>query len=53
MKRDHLERSPRLYLTETVEFIEKIEVYTKGMSYEDFSKDSRTIDAVDTNERKI
>jgi uncharacterized protein with HEPN domain len=33
--------------------IEKIEVYTAGLSFEDFAKDNRTIDAVDSNIRKI
>lgn len=53
MKRDHLERSPKLYLSEIVEFIEKIENYTKGMSYDGFVKDNRTIDAADANIRNI
>lgn len=53
MSRDHLERSPKLYLLEIIEFIEKVEDYTKGMSYEVFEKDSRTVDAVDSNIRKI
>jgi len=53
VKRDHLERSPHLYLTEIIDFIDKIDTYVKGMSYDDFAKDNRTIDAVDANERKI
>ena len=53
MKRDHIERSPELYLTEIIDFIDRIDEYIKGMSYRDFAKDSRTIDAVDANERKI
>jgi uncharacterized protein with HEPN domain len=52
LKRNHLERNPKIYLSEIVEFIEKIEIYTKGMAYEDFVKDAKTIDAVDTNIRK-
>jgi uncharacterized protein with HEPN domain len=51
--KDHLERSPNLYLQEIIEFIEKIQDYTKDMSYEEFAKDSKTIDAVDSNIRKI
>ena len=53
MKHDHLERSPKVYLQEIVDFIERIEDYTKGMTYVDFSKDRRTIDAVDANIRNI
>jgi len=53
MKRDHLERSPKVYLQEIVDFIERIEDYTKRMTYADFAKDRRTIDAVDANIRNI
>ena len=53
MKRDHIERNPKLYLSEILDFIDKIEIYTKGMSYDDFAKDNRTIDAVDANIRNI
>ena len=53
MKRDHLERNPKLYLQEIIDFIEKVEVYTNGMSFEEFAKDNRTIDAVDSNIRRI
>ena len=53
MKRNNLERSPKIYLLEIIEFINKIEKYTKGMSYDDFSKDTRTLDAVDANLRNI
>jgi len=53
LKKNHLERSPKLYLSEIVEFIEKIETYTKGMTYDDFAKDTRTIDAVDANIRNV
>ena len=34
-------------------FTEKIKVYVDGMSFEEFAKDNRTIDAVDSNIRKI
>ena len=44
MKRDY-----RLYLDDTLEAIGKIERYTKGLSYEQFRKDDKTIDAVITN----
>ena len=53
MKSDHLERNPRLYLTEIIESIEKIETYTKGLSREAFVKDPLRIDAVDANLRNI
>jgi uncharacterized protein with HEPN domain len=53
MKRDHLERSPKVYLQEIVDFIERIEDYTKSMTYSDFAKDRLTIDAVDANIRNI
>jgi uncharacterized protein with HEPN domain len=53
MKRNHLERSPKLYLTEIVEFIERIETYVKDMTYEEFINDAKTMDAVDVNIRKI
>ena len=53
MKRNHLERNPKIYLSEIVEFIEKTEMYTKGMTYEDFVKDMKTMDAVDANIRKV
>ncbi len=53
MKRNHVERSPKLYLSEILEFIDKIESYIKAMSYDNFVKDNRTIDAVDANELKI
>jgi len=53
MKRDHVERSPRLYLTEIIESIEKIETYTKGLTRETFLKDRLRIDGVDANLRNI
>ncbi len=53
MSKDHLERNPKLYLQEILDFIEKVENYTDSMSFTDFAKDNRTIDAVDSNIRKI
>ena len=53
MKRDNLERSPKIYLSEIIEFIDKIEKYTKGRSHDDFSNDTRTVDAVDANLRNV
>ncbi len=51
MKKNHINRSPKLYLNEIVEFIGIIQNYTKGIAYDDFVKDARTIDAVDANIR--
>ena len=53
MKRDYIERSPRLYLAEIIESIEKIETYTKGLTREAFVKNPQKIDAVDANLRNI
>jgi uncharacterized protein with HEPN domain len=40
-------------LLEILDFIDKVDAYTKGLSYEAFIRDSRTVDAVDSNIRKI
>ncbi len=53
MSKDHLERNPKLYLVEILDFIEIVEDYTKSMSYDDFANDRRTVDAVDSNIRKM
>ena len=53
MKKDTLERSPKIYLMEIIEFIERIESYTTGTAYDTFAEDRRTIDAVDVNIRNI
>ena len=53
MKRNHIERNPRLYLTEIIDSIEKIETYTKGLTRETFLKDKLRIDGVDANLRNI
>jgi uncharacterized protein with HEPN domain len=44
MKRDY-----RLYIDDLLEAISKIETYIKGASFDKFSKDSKTIDAVVRN----
>jgi uncharacterized protein with HEPN domain len=42
-------RDPELYVKEIIEHIGYIEEYTKGLTYEQFLKDRKTIDAVDKN----
>jgi uncharacterized protein with HEPN domain len=42
-------REPELLLKDIEESIEKIKVYTKGMSFEMFQNDDKTIDAVIRN----
>jgi len=42
-------RSDKLYITDIRESIKKIELYIRGLKFEDFRKDSRTIDAVVRN----
>ncbi len=44
MKRDY-----RLYIDDLLEAVEKIEKYVEGLSFEEFSQDSKTIDAVIRN----
>ena len=39
------ERGIRLYLTDILEAINSIKVYTKNLSYENFVEDKKTIDA--------
>jgi uncharacterized protein with HEPN domain len=53
VKRNHLERDSKLYLQEILDFIERIETYTKGMTYEEFAKDQKTMDAVNVNLRNV
>ena len=42
-------RNPSLLLEDILQAVEKIDLYTEGMSQEAFMKDSRTIDAVVRN----
>jgi len=44
MKRDY-----RLYIDDILEAIEKIGKYVKGMSFDEFAEDAKTIDAVIRN----
>src|SRR3990170_4288999 len=53
MKKDHLERSPKLYLSEIIRYIEKLESFTNGLSLEEFLKDELRIYAVDDLIRNI
>jgi len=42
-------RSAQLYLKDIIEAIEKVQKYTKGLSFEDFSDDMMMTDAVVRN----
>jgi len=53
MKRDRLERSPRLYLSEIISYIEIIEAITKGLTYQAFVNDVRNVYSVDDLIRNI
>ncbi len=50
---DHLERSPQLYLSEIIFYIEKIESFTKDMTREQFLRDEMRVYAVDDLIRNI
>lgn len=39
-------RNAKLYLTDILEAIEKIHRYTSGLSFAEFARDTRTVDAV-------
>jgi len=42
-------RTPKLLLEDIIESAEKILQYTKGISFEEFSQDNKTVDAVIRN----
>lgn len=42
-------RTPKLLLEDIIESAEKVLQYTKGISFEEFSKDNKTVDAVIRN----
>lgn len=44
-----MKRDPRLYLDDILDAIEKIENYVKGLTFEEFSEDSKTVDAIVRN----
>ena len=41
------------YLNDIIESIEKIEKYTKGMTYHEYAEDNKTIDGVERNFIKL
>ena len=43
------ERNPKLYLRDILDAIAKIEDYTEGLSFEEFSKNNLVVDAVVRN----
>ena len=53
MSEDHLERSPQIYLSEIIFYIEKLETFTKDLNREEFLKDELRIYAVDDLIRNI
>jgi uncharacterized protein with HEPN domain len=53
MSKDHLERSPRLYLSEIIFYIEKIEKFTRDLTKEEFLNDEVKVYAVDDLMRNI
>jgi len=46
-------RSPVLYLSEILASMDKIERYTKGVSYKEFIRNEQLVDAVERNIEKI
>lgn len=44
-----MKRDSRLYLDDIFDAIEKIENYVEGLSFEEFSADSKTVDAIVRN----
>jgi len=44
-----LKRDPRLYLDDIIDAIKKIEEYRECLTFQDFSKDNKTVDAVIRN----
>ena len=53
MSKTILERSPQIYLSEIIFYIEKLETFTKGLNREEFLKDEFRIYAVDDLIRNI
>lgn len=44
-----MKRDVRLYLDDILDAVEKIERYVEGLSFDDFSVDSKTVDAIVRN----
>jgi uncharacterized protein with HEPN domain len=44
-----LKRDARLYLDDILDAVEKIENYVDGLTFEEFSEDSKTVDAIVRN----
>lgn len=44
-----MKRDPRLYLDEIIDAIKKIEEYRERLTFQDFSEDNKTVDAVVRN----
>ena len=44
-----MKRDVRLYLDDIFDAVEKIERYVEGLSFHDFSADSKTVDAIVRN----
>ena len=44
-----MKRDPRLYLDDIIEAIKKIDEYRECLTFQDFSKDNKTVDAVIRN----
>jgi uncharacterized protein with HEPN domain len=50
---DHIERSPKLYLSEIIAYIEKIESFTKDLTQDQFLCDEMRVYAVDALIRNV
>lgn len=44
-----MKKDPRVYLDDILEALEKIENYIAGFSFEEFSRDNKTVDATIRN----
>ena len=53
MKKSRSPSDYKLYLQEIILHTQIIEMYTKGLTLEEFIRDRKTVDAVDTNLRNI
>ena len=53
MTKNHIERSPKIYLSEIIFYIEKIETFTQGLTRDEFLNDEMRVYAVDDLIRNI